>query len=134
MTEFEIITLLLERRVEMIQLMQWWGGVSFAIVAGSQVFESKLNWRLVILIEGFYLLFTLSTMRLVGTIGEQFEAAFVDLRAIEQPSQQALAMLNHFSGGSVGVNSFLLGSATLATVVVTCAYPVWLMRDSRKSS
>lgn len=132
MTEFEIITLALERRVEMIELMQWWAGVSFAIIAGSQIFESRLTWRLVILMEAFYLFFTVSTMRLVRSLGVQFQAAFVDLQMIEQPSEQALAMLDQFNTGSIGTNQLLLSTAALTAVVVTCAYPVWLLRQSSR--
>jgi len=130
MTEFEIITLVLERRVEMIALMQWWAGVSFAILEGAQIFESKLSWRLVILIEAFYLFFTVSSMRLVYSLGQQFEAAFVDLKKIELPSDQALAMLNQFYSGSIGTNQMLLSIATLAAIAVTCAYPIWLLSEN----
>jgi len=134
MTEFEIITLVLERRVEMIALMQWWAGVSFAIVAGAQIFESKLSWRLVILIEAFYLFFTVSSMRLVYSLGQQFEAAFVDLKKIEAPSDQALTMLNQFYSGSIGTNQMLLSIATLAAIAVTCAYPIWLLSENKNDT
>lgn len=133
MTEFELITLVVERRVEMIALMQWWASVSFAIVAGSHIFEKNLTLRLLILIDGFYLFFTLASFRLIYSLGEQFQAAFADLEQIKQPTEQTLKMISQNSGGSVELNQGLVSLICLAVVLVTCAYPIWLLREDRNA-
>lgn len=131
MTEFELVTLVLDRRVEMISLMQWWAGVSFAILAGSQIFENKLTLHLVILIEGFYLFFTAVASRLIYSIGQQFQAAFLDLEQIKHPSEQTLVMICQNSGGSIVTNQIMISTISVAVVLVTCAYPMWQLKESR---
>jgi hypothetical protein len=134
MTEFELITLLVERRSESIALIQWWASVSFAIVAGAQIYQSHLTLRLVLLIESFYLCFTIASSRLIYSLDQQFEAAFVDLEKIVQPSEQTLIMISQNSAGSVLVNQVLITSVSVAVVLVTCAYPVWLLKANKDAT
>lgn len=130
MTEFELITLVIERRTEAISLMQWWASISVGIIAGSQLLERFLNMILLIILIAFYLFFTFATFRLSTAIGEQMFKAFEDLSRLKEPSAQAALMIDQYTSGYIGSTQSILGIVVLFVVVATCAYPIWVYKKN----
>ena len=130
MTEFELITLVIERRSEVVSLMQWWASISVGIIAGSQLLERFLNLILLLILIAFYLVFTFATLRLSIAIGEQMFKAFEDLSKIEEPSAQAALMIEQYSSGYIGNTQSILGIVVLFVVVATCVYPMWVVKKN----
>ena len=130
MTEFELITLVLERRNEVVSLLQWWASISVGIIAASQLLQRFLNMILLIILIFFYLVFTFATFRLSGALSRQMLAAFEDLSKLEEPSAQAMLMIHHYSSGYISDTQSILLGILLIVTVATCAYPIWVYRKS----
>ena len=129
MTEYELLSLLVERRVEMISILQWWGGISFALIAGAHILERQLSILLLALMDGFYLFFSFVSFRFLITIGDQFRASFADLKEIENASLQTQETISQFTGNAVELNRILIAAACVVVVSVVCVYPIWLYRQ-----
>ena len=130
MTEFELITLVLERRTELISLMQWWASISVGIIAGAQLLERYLNMIFISILIAFYALFTFATFRLMGAIGQQMGKAFEDLSRLEQPSAQALLMIDQYASGYIGNTESIILAVISIVALATCAYPIWIYKNN----
>jgi hypothetical protein len=134
MTEYEVIILIVERRLELISVVQWWASISVGIIAGSQVLERFLNIVLLCVLLSFYLFFTLLTYSYSAAIAAQLVAGFMDLSIIGATSAQALVMLEQQSSGIVGDNLLYATFALGVVVVTTCSYPIWVYKRSQVKS
>ena len=57
MSEYDVMSLMVERRQELVSMVQWWASISIGIIAGSQILERFLNVVLVCVLIFFYLFF-----------------------------------------------------------------------------
>ena len=53
MTEYELLSILVERRVELISIIQWWASISVAIIAATQLLERSFNVVLLSIVISF---------------------------------------------------------------------------------
>ncbi len=131
MTEYEVLDLILERRQEVISMVQWWASISVGLIAASQLLERHLNIVLLSVLNLFYLFYTYVVYRYIGSLFSQILASFEDLAKIENPSTQAIAMLGALNSGVVGGNANFALWAMAFVALVTCSYPVWVYVSAR---
>ena len=132
MTEYELLSILVERRVELVSIIQWWASISVAIIAATQILERFLNAILLAIVISFYLFFTFVTLRLARALGQQLYAAFTDLNTLVDRSGQTDLMIGQYSEGVI-VNTQLFGSVAIFIVIAaTCGYPIWTYVQKRK--
>ena len=130
MTEYELISLVIERRTEVVALLQWWASISVGIIAGSQLLERFLNIVLICILVAFYIIFSFATLRLAIAISQQMMKAFEDIATLKEPSAQATLMIQQFASGYIENTGLMLGAVILFVVIATCAYPIWVYNKS----
>lgn len=133
MTEYELVSLVVERRQELMTIMQWWASVSVGIIAGSQVLARYLNGPLVSILIAFYLFFTFTSTRLTQALTRQMEAAYADLTTLQESTRQTQLMIQQFSSGYIAGTETLFAGAIIAIIAATCCYPVWVYLKEKKN-
>ncbi len=63
MTEYELLFLIVERRSELINMIQWWDAISIGVIVSSHLIDRKINLFVIILIVVFYIFFSLFVIR-----------------------------------------------------------------------
>ena len=132
MTEYELLDLMLERRQEVISVVQWWASISVGLIAASQLLERHLNIALLCVVNLFYLFYTYVVYRFVTSLFDQILASFEDLSKLENPTAQSIAMLEVFNSGGLSGNAYFSLAAMAFVVLVTCSYPTWVYINARK--
>ena len=130
MSEYEVMSLMIERRQELVSIVQWWASISIGIIAGSQILERFLNSVLLCVLIIFYLFFTLVAFRFTGSIADQLFAGFTDLSNMGATSAQAIAMLEQHGSGFIGETLLYARFALGVVVLTTCSYPIWVYKKS----
>ena len=134
MSEYDIMSLMVERRQELVSIVQWWASISIGIIAGSQILERFLNAALLCVLIFFYLFFTLVAFRFTGSIAAQLFAGFTDLSNMGATSAQAIIMLDQHSSGSISETLLYARFALGVVVLTTCSYPIWVYKKSHAKS
>ncbi len=138
MTEYELLYLTVERRNEMINLIQWWGAISIGVIVSSHFIDRKINLFVIILIVVFYILFSLFAIRMVFAFFEQLLMAFADLamyaESVESVSQQTQAMIVILTNGRLSESFVYLAVVMCGLTIATCSYPIWRYWECRKCS
>ncbi len=86
MTEFELVYLIDERRSELIKLIQWWGAISFGVIATTHFLDRTINFFIITLIIVFYAAFSIFVIRMNTALSDQLLTAFVDLATYTENS------------------------------------------------
>ena len=134
MSEYDVMSLMVERRQELISIVQWWASISIGIIAGSQILERYLNIVLLCVLIFFYLFFSLVSFNFTASITAQLLAGFTDLSNMGATSAQAQTMLEQHRNGSISENLFYARFALGAVVLITCSYPIWVYNKSHAKS
>jgi hypothetical protein len=138
MTEYELLYLIVERRSELINLIQWWGAISIGVIASSHFIDRKINMFVIILIVVFYIFFSLFAIRMVFAFFEQLLMAFTDLAmyadSTESVSQQTQAMIVILTSGRLFESSVYLAFVMCGLTIATCSYPIWRYWECQKCS
>ena len=138
MTEYELLYLTVERRNELINLIQWWGAISIGVIVSSHFIDRKINLFVIILIVVFYILFSLFAIRMVFAFFEQLLMAFADLamyaECVESVSQQTQAMIVILTNGRLSESFVYLALVMCGLTIATCSYSIWRYWECRKCS
>jgi len=134
MSEYDVMSLMVERRQELVSLVQWWASISIGIIAGSQILERYLNIVLLCVLISLYLFFSIVAFNFSGAITAQLLAGFADLSNMGATSAQAQVMLEQHGNGSIGENLLYARIALGVVVLITCSYPVWVYMKSHAKS
>ena len=134
MSEYDVMSLMVERRQELVSIVQWWASISIGIIAGSQILERFLNVVLLCVLIFFYLFFTLVAFRFAGSIAAQLFAGFTDLANMGATSAQAQIMLEQHNNGSISETLLYARFALGVVVLITCSYPIWVYKKSHAKS
>ena len=136
MTEYELLFLIVERRSELINLIQWWGAISIGVIVSSHFMDRKINLFVIILIVVFYIFFSLFVIRMVFAFFEQLLMAFTDLaiyaESVELISQQTQAMVAILTSGRLFESSVYLAFVMCGLTIATCSYPIWRYWECQK--
>ena len=136
MTEYELLYLIIERRNEGINLLQWWGAISIGIIAASHLAGRTLNIFIITLIVGFYIFFSLFVIRMAGALFDQLLMAFSDLviyaEKAEMVSEQTKAMIQIHLTGRLSETVVYLSLVFYGLTIGTCSYPIWQYLRMRK--
>ena len=129
MTEYELLYLIVERRNEVMSLIQWWGAISIGVIAASHFIDRTFNLFLMILIALFYGSFSIFVIRMVDTLYDQLLMAFTDLAIyaenVESISKQTEIMLQVLSSGRLSVSSTFLALVLCGLTIAAVSYPIW---------
>ena len=127
-----------ERRNELINLIQWWGAISIGVIVSSHFIDRKINLFIIILIVVFYILFSFFAIRMVFAFFEQLLMAFTDLamyaESVESISQQTQAMIVILTNGRLSESFVYLTFVLCGLTIATCSYPIWRYWECRKCS
>ena len=134
MSEYDVMSLMVERRQELVSIVQWWASISIGIIAGSQLLERYLDVVLLCVLIFFYLFFTLVAFKFTDSITAQLLAGFTDLSNMGATSAQAQIMLEQQSIGSISENLLYARFALGVVVLITCSYPIWVYKKSHAKS
>lgn len=134
MTEYELLSILVERRVELISIIQWWASISVAIIAATQLLERSFNVVLLSIVISFYLFFTFVTLRLARALSQQLLGGFRDLEALGERSGQTELMIQQYSEGLIGNTQLFIGLAVFIVIAATCGYPIWTYMKKREAA
>lgn len=136
MTEYELLYLIIERRSEGINLLQWWGAVSIGIIVASHFTGRTLNIFIITLIVSFYIFFSLFVIRMSGALFDQLLMAFSDLviyaEGTEAVSKQTQAMIQVHLSGRLSKTAVYLSLVFYGLTIGTCSYPIWRYLRMRK--
>ncbi len=136
MTEYELLYLIIERRNEGINLLQWWGAVSIGIIVASHLAERTLNIFIITLIVSFYILFSLFVIRMAGALFDQLLMAFSDLviyaEKAEVVSEQTNTMIKIHLSERLSKTVVYLSLVFYGLTIGTCSYPIWQYLRMRK--
>ena len=136
MTEYELLYLIVERRNELINLIQWWGAISIGVIASTHFIDRKINLFVIILIAVFYVSFSLFAIRMVFAFYEQLLMAYTDLeiyaKSVESVSQQTQAMIGILTNGRLSESFVYLTFVLCGLTIATCSYPIWRYWECRK--
>ena len=129
MTEYELLYLIIERRNEGINLLQWWGAVSIGIIVASHFAERTLNIFIIMLVVSFYIFFSLFVIRMAGALFDQLLMAFSDLviyaEKAEVVSEQTKAMIQIHLSSRLSETVVYLSLVFYGLTIGTCSYPIW---------
>ncbi|WP_292988066.1 hypothetical protein [Nitrosomonas sp.] len=129
MTEYELLYLIVERRNEVMSLIQWWGAVSIGVIAASHFIDRTFNLFLITLIAFFYGFFSIFVIRMVDTLYDQLLMAFTDLAIYaenaESVSKQTEIMLQVLSSGRLSISSTFLALVLCGLTIASVSYPIW---------
>lgn len=138
MTEYELLCLIVERRSELINLIQWWGAISIGVIASSHFIDRKINLFVIMLIVVSYLFFSLFAIRMVFAYFDQLLMAFTDLAmyadSVASVSQQTQAMIVILKSGRLFESSVYLAFVMCGLTIATCSYPIWRYWECQKRS
>ncbi len=136
MTEYELLYLIIERRNEGINLLQWWGAISIGIIAASHLAGRTLNIFIITLIVSFYIFFSLFVIRMAGALFDQLLMAFSDLvnyaEKAEMVSEQTKAMVQIHLSERLSETVIYLSLVFYGLTIGTCSYPIWQYLRMRK--
>ena len=136
MTEYELLYLIIERRNEGINLLQWWGAVSIGIIVASHFAERTLNIFIITLVVSFYIFFSLFVIRMAGALFDQLLMAFSDLviyaEKAEVVSEQTNAMIQIHLSERLSKTVVYLSLVFYGLTIGTCSYPIWQYLRMRK--
>ncbi len=136
MTEYELLYLIIERRNEGINLLQWWGAVSIGIIVASHFAERTLNIFIITLVVSFYIFFSLFVIRMADALFDQLLMAFSDLviyaEKAEMVSEQTKAMIQIHLTGRLSETVVYLSLVFYGLTIGTCSYPIWQYLRMRK--
>jgi len=136
MTEYELIYLIIERRNEGINLLQWWGAVSIGIIVASHLAERTLNIFIITLVVSFYIFFSLFVVRMADALFDQLLMAFSDLviyaEGTETVSKQTQAMIQIHLSRRLSETVVYLSLVFYGLTIGTCSYPIWQYLRMRK--
>ncbi len=126
MTEFELVYLIVERRSELIKLIQWWGAISFGVIATTHFLDRTINLFIITLIIVFYAAFSIFVIRMNTALSDQLLTAFVDLATYtensESVSSQAHAMIEILVDNRLSTSfnfiEFVLWGLSIAAVAI----------------
>jgi len=136
MTEYELLYLIIERRNEGINLLQWWGAVSIGIIVASHFAERTLNIFIITLVVSFYIFFSLFVVRMADALFDQLLMAFSDLvvyaEGTETVSKQTQAMIQIHLSRRLSETVVYLSLVFYGLTIGTCSYPIWQYLRMRK--
>ena len=129
MTEFELVYLIVERRSELIKLIQWWGAISFGVIATTHFLDRTINLFIVTLIIVFYAAFSIFVIRMNTALSDQLLTAFVDLATYteyaESVSSQAHAMIGILANNRLSISFNFIEFVLWGLSIAACSYPLW---------
>jgi len=136
MTEYELLYLIIERRNEAINLLQWWGAISVGVIVASHFAGRTLNIFIITLMISFYVFFSLFVIRMADALFDQLLMAFSDLVIYAEQaaaiSNQAKAVIQVHLTGRLSQSAIYLSVVFYGLSIGTCSYPIWRYLKMRR--
>lgn len=129
MTEYELVYLIVERRNELIKLLQWWGAISFGVIATTHFLDRTINLFIITLIIVFYAAFSAFVIRMNTALSDQLLTALADLAAYAEQtsavSSQAQTMIGVLTDGRLATSFYFIEFVLWGLSIAACSYPLW---------
>jgi len=136
MTEYELLYLIIERRNEALNLLQWWGAISIGVIVASHFTGRTLNLFIITLMISFYIFFSLFVIRMADALFDQLLMAFSDLVIYAEQaaavSNQTKAMIQIHLTDRLSQSALFLSLVFYGLTIGTCSYPIWRYLKTRK--
>jgi hypothetical protein len=136
MSEYELISLLREHVSFMIQFLQWWVGITVAILIGVHVIGRALNGYIASLLGLLYTAFTLMVTQIEKRHSERIEVIVTDLEKLVSAETPVSETTQHMlAGGGPSTQTILLGLICFwGFFISTVAYVIYCYRNVKRLS
>lgn len=129
MTEAEIAYQTFLYGEAMANMLQWWAGVSFGLIAVSYFAAKRINLFFVIVLLSLYILFSIGLVNTVVGIQRWQAALMADFAALESRSNFSEVFMSSTSGSPF---QSVFALAVLGTFLGCIAYVVYAYVHSRR--
>jgi len=82
MTEYEIVYLISQHTDRVWNIMQFWSSISFGLIIVAYIAAAKLNWPIMLIITGIYVIFSLFVLNMLKINGGMNDSYIMDLQNI----------------------------------------------------
>ena len=129
MTEFELHYLIVERRTELVSILQWWVALSIGLVTATHLIKHSLNLLVAILFTVPYIVFSMIMLSMLASLAGQLGAAFDDLltysEANKLASLQTKELLGVWSNGTIRGAYGFIRLLAVGFALAIGLYPLW---------